>query len=131
MNTVTAAPRRFLTHDEVESIPDRHGKLHRFRFRVWNARGMAPAVLISQVEGETLPERLLNKLINYANSALCRYPETGILVFISDLAPCIRSLQQVYFETYGHSDRLRLFKPLLQMKDWEYIEFVVGEPVER
>ena len=119
--------RRHLVMDEIEEIPDKRGNLHRFRVRVWRALQATPVVLVSQVDGGVAPQRLVNKLSNYVFSAILGYPEPGMLYFQHDTTD--DELTQVFFEFFGNARRLRLYRPIDQLKSWLWLEYMVGETI--
>jgi hypothetical protein len=128
-------PPRFLIHDEIETIPDRRGRLHEFRLRIWRGKDATPVVLVSQLPGDsTRPNNLVTKLANYVYASLLRYPREGMLYF-ADEQPTEGfeglELCQNHFEFFGHASRSRLFNPEFQAKEWRFLESVLNQKVER
>ena len=123
------SPKRFLVHDEIEEVADKHGNLHRFRVRIWRGENATPVVLVGAVDGGVHPWRMVNRLSNYVASAILGYPGPGMLYFEYGGD---KILAQVYIEFFGPPERLRLFKPIDQRKMWEWFEdHVVGGPIDR
>lgn len=126
-------PPRFLTHDEIESIPSKRGALYQFRVRVWRGRDATPVVLVSQLPGGTQPHWMVIKLANYAQAVLAGYPQGGMLYFADEESHVAgrRDLTQSYFEFYGTISRLKLYRPYVMAKEWTFLEYLLDQKIER
>jgi hypothetical protein len=133
--TTRRPPRRWLTHDEVERLAGGKGRHCDVRIRVWRGKDATPVVLASQVPGGVPPHWMPNRIANYAFVSLLGFPGDGMLYFADAVAAGAtdgrRELTQSYFEFYGIMTRLKLFHPEVKPKEWDFLEAVLGQPIER
>ncbi len=90
-----------------------------------------PIALVSQVFNGPHLRKFATQLANWINEALLQYPECGYLYFEDGVSVGQRFLCQQIFEYFGYTHRLRLFRPEVRPKDWAYLEFAVGEEIDR
>lgn len=127
-------PKRFLTHDEIESFPGIRKdsiKAIKVRIRVWQGKDATPIALVSQAPRQEHPRAIATQVANYINEAILHYPEAGYLYFEDAIVQGKPYLVQQRFEYFGHDLRLRLYRPSTQPKDWDFLEFAVGSKIER
>ena len=142
---------RHLTFDEVE---DWSGD--KYRIRVWQGKFVCPVILVSQIAHGAHPRLDIVPIANYVHSAILKFPELGVSVFMDGLAgsqgdPAAhgdfrrkstkddqrpkgaprRVLEYVMFEVWGCPHRLRLFNPAPVPRDWRFLQDLVGENLER
>ncbi len=123
--------KRFLCHDEIEVFPGARAQDIKVRVRLWRGKYATPVALVSQVPGQCHPRQIATRVANYINESLLQYPSCGFLYYEDGATLGEQLLSQRIFEYFGHSHRLRLFKPETQPKAWDFMEFVVGEAIER
>lgn len=125
-------PRRYLVHDEIEGFLSAKSVNYEFRIRVWRSECLTPVVLVSQITGGAPPRFLVCKIANYCYSVLLGYnSRIGMLYFHDEISNggC-HYLSQTLFEFFGNKNRLRLFRPDSQLRDWDRLEYLLGESVE-
>lgn len=125
------ATRRHLTFDELETWSG-----CRYRIRVWQGESVTPVCLVSQTSRRDHPSQDITAIANYVHSAILKFPELGVSVFMDsdDGKPQAiphRVLEYVSFEFFGCRFRLHLFKPALMARDWKFLEELVGCRIER
>lgn len=134
-------PPRFLTDDEIIPFMSRHGAEYLYRIRVWRGKEATPIVLVTGERnpktGEFMaPSLIRGKLANFVMGAILGFPESGMLYFDTRACPdgveggYSVKLTQVFFEFFGHSDRLRLFRPDDRITTWEFLETILDQKVE-
>jgi hypothetical protein len=124
-------PRRFLVDDDIMSFAS-YKRDHKVRMRAWFGKDAMPVVLVSQVDSDISPALNSTSIANQIFSHHLGYPDTGMLYFEDFAIPSGgRCLQQVYFEYVGCGLRRRLFKPIARVREWRYLEHIVGEKVEQ
>lgn len=122
---------RHLTFDEVETWSG-----DQYRIRVWQGKFVCPVTLVSQVANGAHPRLDIVPIANYVHSAILRFPRLGVSVFMDGEDPQSkeaprRALEYVMFEMWGCPQRLRLFNPAPVIRDWRFLQDLVGEYVER
>lgn len=119
-----------LVNDEIEEFPNI--RTARYRIRVWRAKGQWPIILVSPAEGNmTPPHRLSSRVANYVLQAICGFPGGSFHYFESGNGDPKCEVSEVFFEVFGYPRRLCVFKPISKPASWEFIEAIVGQPVER
>jgi hypothetical protein len=123
-------PKRSLFYDEIETFPQ--GKVcPRFRIRIWAGKEATPIVLVTQTRNGPHPRSYATRIANYINEAVLRYPSCGFIFFEDGVVLGQPYLTHVDFEYFGHSLRLKLYRPTIRPRDWEYLEHVLGGKIER
>lgn len=127
-NIVQAVVPRHLTFDEVETWSG-----DTYRIRVWQGKFVCPVCLVSQIAHGAHPRLDIVPIANYVHSAILRFPELGVSVFMDgdDLRSGAAVLEYVMFEVWGCSHRLRLFNPAPVLREWRFLQDLVGENLER
>jgi hypothetical protein len=131
---VSNLPRPYLIHDEVELIRDRNGRLHPFRIRVWRRQRGPAIVLVSEMPDGPSPASMTETLANDVFSGVLGFASGGMRYFEDSGRDGARLLHEVAFETFGHGQRSRLWRPwrnFLRKLTWLDLECLVHGRVER
>jgi hypothetical protein len=127
-------PRPYLIHDEVEHIPDRNGRLHPFQIRVWR-RQRGPAIVhVSETPDGPPPASMAETLANDVFSGVLGFAPGGMRYFEDSGRDGGRVIHEVVFETFGHGQRSRLWRPWRAFNrkvTWLDLECLVRERIER
>jgi hypothetical protein len=127
-------PRPYLIHDEVEHIPDRKGRLHPFRIRVWRRRRGPAIVLVSETLDGPPPASMVEPLANQVFSGVLGFAPGGMRYFEDSGCDGEQVIHEVIFETFGHGQRSRLWRPWrprTRKVTWLDLECLVRERIER
>jgi hypothetical protein len=130
---VSNLPRPYLIHDEVEHISDRNGRLHPFRIRVWRRQRGPAIVLISETPDGPPPASMAEMLANEVVAGVLGFAPGGMRYFEDSGPDGERLLHEVAFETFGHGQRLRLWRPwrtFPRKLTWLDLECLVRERIE-
>jgi hypothetical protein len=127
-------PRAYLIHDEIEHIPDRNERLHPFRIRVWRRQRGPAVVLVSETPDGPPPDSMSERLANMVFSDVLRFASGGMRYFEDSELDGERVIHEVVFETFGHGDRSRLWRPWRTFPTkvtWMELECLVRGRIER
>ena len=131
---IPEAPRCYLIHDEVEQVPDRKRRLHPFRIRVWRRQRGPAIVLVSETPDGPPPASMAETLANAVFSGVLGFAPGGMRYFEDSRRDGERVIHEVVFETFGHGQRSRLWRPwrpFTRKMTWSDLECLVRERIER
>lgn len=124
MKTIQAPPMP-LVDDETLAIKF-HGRVERFRLRIWRATGETAVVLVAAVPGSIAPHCCTEKLVNHVKAAYLAHAATGMYYFEQEK----EHLNGVSFDAIGHGERCRLVRPSYTHVGANFVAQLVGHDLE-